>query len=75
MAKYTGLQRTDGSEIPAGEPYWVFRARDMLALPAIRNYRALAAAAGRPAEFLSEIDAHIARIKAWQEIHGAKLPD
>jgi len=75
MPKYTGLRKTDGSEIPAGEPYWVFRARDALALPAIQAYRAIAEGVALPPEFIAEIDAHIDRIKRWQETYGAKLPD
>lgn len=75
MAKYTGLAKTDGTKIPAGEPYWVFRAHDALALPAIVAYRAIAEGVALPPEFLAEIDAHIERIKRWQETYGAKLPD
>lgn len=69
------VRRTDGTPIPDGEPYWVFRARDELALPAIRGYRALAVAAGMSPEFLADIDTHIERITAWQNRHGTKRPD
>lgn len=67
--------RTDGTDIPEDEPCWVFRAKDALALAAIVAYRAIAEGVALPPEFLAEIDAHIERIRKWQEVHGAKLPD
>ena len=75
MAKYKGLQKMDGGEIPEDEPWWVFRAKDKLAIPAIQAYRALAVAAGLDPQFINEIDAHIQRILTWQYEHGTKLPD
>jgi hypothetical protein len=75
MAKYTGLRKTDGGEIPEGEPYFILRARDILVIPAIETYRSLAVTAQRPPSFIGEIDAHIERIRQWQAQHGTKLPD
>ena len=75
MGKYDGLRKADGTELPAGEPYWVFRARDVLALPAIQAYRTAAADANLPHEFIAEIDAHMDRIRRWQGTYGAKFPD
>jgi hypothetical protein len=67
--------RTDGTDIPEDEPCWVFRAKDALALAAIVAYRAMAEGVALPPEFLADIDAHIDRIRSWQERHGAKMPD
>lgn len=74
MSKYI-VARSDGTPIPPDEPCWVFRAKDRLALPAIREYRAEAVAASLPTQFIADIDAHIDRITARQNRHGSKLPD
>jgi hypothetical protein len=73
--KYFGLQKLDGNPIPEGEPWWVFRAKDKLAIPAIETYRALAVVAKLDPQFINEIDAHVERIRIWQYEHGSKLPD
>lgn len=69
------VSRTDGMDIPPDEPCWVFRAKDVLTLPCLNAYRALAEGLALPPEFLNDIDSHIDRIKRWQETYGAKIPD
>jgi hypothetical protein len=72
--KYAGLRKANGEALPDGEPYWVFRARDAFAVPAIETYRVIVAAAGLPPEFIAEVDAHIERIRDYQAVHGSKRP-
>lgn len=58
-----------------GEPVFLIRGTDALACEAIRAYGKLAADAGRPTSFLSDIADHERAVAAWQAVHVELVKD
>ncbi len=69
---------TTGKPLHPGEPVFLFRATDPLAVAAIRNYATQCHFAGCDPEHVAAVRAHANRIAAWQKANPdlvKKLPD
>ena len=66
------VTKADGSQLPAGEPYFVLRGQDEFARFALSAYRYQLRVSGYPKDALDHLQEHIDEMKAWEP---KKRPD
>jgi len=73
--KYT-VYRTDGTPIPADEPCFVVRAKDVFALSVLTYYRDLTWGTA-PGTLTDNMNQHILAMREWRREHATevKIPD
>ena len=75
---YVGITKTStGVRIHPDEPVMLFRARDVLALPLLKQYRQLCVDEGCTEYLLKLVDENIAKFEAFKVQHAyeMKVPD
>lgn len=77
-----GYRKDDGSwhdtcldNLNHGEPFFVLRAQDKIAVTVVRVWAALASLFGSPKEWVAEAYAAAEEMEVWGEEHGTKVPD
>ena len=61
--------------IPADEPVFLIRARDVCALDVVRYWITVAKINGAKENIIAAAKGQLARMRNWQEKHGMKIPD
>lgn len=74
MAHETKYGQIEVPGVPADEPVFVFRARDVHALDVLKFYKGRCTDGGSPAEHLSGIQQAIDRVAGWQATHDTREP-
>jgi hypothetical protein len=67
------VKKSNGEILPLDEPKLLFRARDWLALPALRHYRELAVADGCNDYLLGLLDENIADFERFANEHPERM--
>jgi hypothetical protein len=72
---YQGRVVDQAGIIPADEPVFLLRAKDVTAPRVVRTWARLAAEAGASPEMVKAAYEHADLMTEWQEEHGFKVPD
>lgn len=68
-------QRTPFGDIPADEPVFVIRGRDVAGPDTLRAYAMAASKAGAARRLVLSVERHASAMEEYQLRHGSKVPD